>query len=351
MLAILLCGCRNEPAAASRPVAQSFAADAALTQTADAGQPATDSGQLATDSGQTATDSGQLAILDAHQAEPGAWGDITEDEQIFIDGIRTTPPERVLLQYEVDLTETACSPVVRVNGFHTRDCERTVGIAHAATSTGWANESGRVEFSPFSVTHDGDALSSVATACEQWVETKRSPEFCKQYSSTAYYPGWSSYILRPTSLVGPIVSFAIESARDGSGTVNSYAEVAHSFDVRTDGDAAFDALVTTDSLLAALKADSYLKNALGEKLQNATTLQDVWKLWGVDDFWRFGGYYFHRWSTRRGEVAMRIPFLEKHDGLGPNNLRSLGIWVKPKPEFRATFEAAARGEGGFLGGR
>lgn len=215
-------------------------------------------------------------------------------------------------------------------------------MGHAATQERWQNEFGSFGLSVFAFTHnfrtlwsfDCDLAGYAATSCDEY----------RSYTT----PSYKSYCLRPLSAVGPVVSFAKAYTTYGAGGNRpSHGVVDWTFDVRDGEAASFDALVTPGSLLNALKEDPYLTRTLGEKLQDAQTVDAVFELWGTDDFARFGTYYFHRWSPERKEVAMRISFLERTSGLNPNELRELGIWVTPKAEFVSHFERAAAGEGFF----
>lgn len=234
------------------------------------------------------------------------------------------------------------------SGIRTTDCGRTLEIAHAATHTRWSNPFGDVDISPFMVASNGRTIWSPAYQCESWLGYATS---CEEYSK---YTGSDmlEFTLQPRSVVGPIVSFSrrwTNQAAGGSGP--SHGQDAWTVDIRSGDPAQFDALITQESLIEGLKKDPFLQGELGEKLQEAASPEDVWKMWGTDTFFKFGTYYFNEWSPKRGQVAMRIFFLETLEGLSPNELRSLGVWVTPKEEFHSVFEAAAKKEGGFVGSR
>jgi len=281
--------------------------------------------------------------------------DASAEEKRFYDGLKKSKIGLVGMSLHViPGPSDACFAVsigsheIGGSGIRTTNCERTLEIAHAATHTRWSNSFGVIDISPFMVAGNGRTIWSPAYRCGSWLSYATSCEEYSQYAGSDML----EFTLQPRSVVGPIVSFTRTWTNQGAGGSGpSHGQDAWTVDIRSGDPATFDALITPESLLDGLKKDPFLQRELGEKLQEAASQEDVWKLWGTDEFYKFGSYYFNEWSSRRGQVAMRIFFLETLDGLSPNELRSLGIWVTPREEFRTVFEAAAEDKGGFMGGR
>ncbi|QED28134.1 hypothetical protein FRD01_13015 [Microvenator marinus] len=293
----------------------------------------------------------QLALpTDANAREKTFYNALKKSEAGVVEmSLEVVPgPSDACFAVLIDAHQSSGSYDIRESGFQTTDCVRTFEIAHTATHTRWSNPFGDVDISPFMVAGNGRTIWSPAHQCDIWFGYSTS---CEEYSKYTV-SHWLEFSLHPQSVVGPIVSFSrVWTKQAAGGTGPSHGQDGWTVDIRTGNRAQFDALITTESLLQSLKKDPFLQRELGEKLQEAASPEDVWKMWGTDTFAKFGTYYFNEWSSKRGQAAMRIYFLETTDGLSPNELRSLGVWVTPKEEFRSVFEAAAKKEGGFMGSR
>lgn len=224
------------------------------------------------------------------------------------------------------------------SGFTVDSCSRVIAAAHAKTYTRVTSRVGVIDASLVELRHDGQPLWSIEEAC---IELRQDDSACKTDFITKV-----PYV---ASFVGPVLSYKIHTAQARSGGPPSSEFTGYVTDVRTGQPAKFDALIDEDSLIDGLKRDSFMRRAVNPvELDKAKTIDEIWKLWRTQDFGYFGGYYFAEWDADNGLVAMRIWFRPDTAGNDPNDLKELGIWVRPKRTWRAAFEDAAAGKSGFL---
>lgn len=217
------------------------------------------------------------------------------------------------------------------------DCGRAVKAAHVLGSEEHETAWGPVEISSVMVTTEDAELWSLSKQCEQFAEAACASDYISAYGNVA-------------SFVGPILSFSFQWDAAMKGAPAAHGQQAGTFDVRTGSPAELDSIVTTESVVAALKADEYLQSELKKskkKLDAATTPKEIFALWGTDKFALFGPYYFHHWSTQRGKASLRLQFLKKASN-DTKTLNEIELWVDPRPEFQEAFANAAEKKAGFF---
>jgi hypothetical protein len=151
------------------------------------------------------------------------------------------------------------------------------------------------------------------------------------------------------SLVGPILSYETTSESSAAGAKATQRAGWGALDLRTMQPASFGALIDTQSALAALKKDTYVRrhDTLSERVAAAESFDDALaamraELDGVE------GYAFHYYNPRTGLVAMRIPFRQQTADAQTYSMSQIGIWAKPKAQWLPAFEAARNApDGGF----
>ena len=172
-------------------------------------------------------------------------------------------------------------------------------------------------------------------------------DFCTRESIHGDFIGGST---RALSLVGPILSYSRETAEADAGVPPYHHQNWVSVDLRTMQTAKIDAIIESESVLDALKNDSFLRRRgdLSEKLSSADTLDAALAVL-EKEFDAVGGYAFNYYNPSTNLVALRFGFRLDTAGSSKNRMSQLGLWVEPKSEWVAAFQTAREApEGGFM---
>lgn len=210
-----------------------------------------------------------------------------------------------------------------------RDCAAVFTELHDRTAQPVDSAAFRVDVSPFGASSGGRNLFSLAEACDDLLadgSAQRSDRITAR--------------LQLHSSVGPIVTL-VETRSESRGGGPSYeGDRWLTFDVRVGTPAPLTALISEASLVEALKSDPYLRANLPtenfEALRASKTEAQAIEA-AAPDLFITRAYAFVA-DRSKGKVAMRVAFRDYANGLDPNRVRTLGLWVEPTAEAKAWFD-------------
>lgn len=258
--------------------------------------------------------------------------------------IRTAQRVRGGISFGPMLEGNSCGSAVGVQGFagaystpyQIDDCKAVIAGAHALTHERIVAKLGVVDVSPVALLHNGDFVWTAIDTCE-----------ATALMENACPTDFTARRVTAMSFVGPELSYHVATRASAGGADPTTDSEAHVIDVRTKLPTRPYQLLDPDSLLNELKRNLTLRKAVNPTaLDAATTLDEIWSLWGTASFAHFGAYYYAGWNGDAGVVDLRIWFLELRDDV--NELQELRVWVRPKRQWRHAFEDAASDASGFF---
>jgi hypothetical protein len=151
------------------------------------------------------------------------------------------------------------------------------------------------------------------------------------------------------SIVGPFVAWSTtNTTKLGKSPVQAGTGWTD-WNLSTNKPAAIADVVDSESLLKALKDDSWVRQAIGDQLKSLATLDEM--LATLDDHTEgpedFRYFAFESYDVKKGKAKVELAFYRSWNPSGRNEPDHLVLTVLPRPEFRADFEAAEKGKGFF----
>ena len=142
---------------------------------------------------------------------------------------------------------------------------------------------------------------------------------------------------RVVSKLGPIVTWSEEQMEHACGGPSYHQEAWTTWDLRG-GEASLTDVVEESSLVNAVQHDPYVLRSLAHcrgKLAAATMRKALRALLRQQiDREGFDQFGFADLQPDQKRVALRLGFHGPYVGMSPNGVKTLGLWVTLRPEFR-----------------